>query len=198
MTSVPGSGVSYLDMAMARESSGACRIALNPTTWTAYLFSGSRDIAEYDNGAAVNQPSRKFIYSGGVPGSGLLASVTSGSTLTYFHSDHLGWRASTNASGQVVGQQGQYPYGESWYSQNGNEFMFTSYQYDTQSALYYAIASTMTAARAASVWPTRSAEIPRTRSRGTAILTSGTTPLTSQTPADRKDFGVGCLTYFDI
>ncbi|HYB61837.1 MAG TPA: RHS repeat-associated core domain-containing protein [Methylomirabilota bacterium] len=66
--------------------------------------------------------------------------MTSGSTLTYFHSDHLGWRASTNTSAQIVGQQGSYPYGENWYSQNGNAFMFTSYQYDTQSALYYAMA----------------------------------------------------------
>ncbi len=54
--------------------------------------------------------------------------------------DHLGWRVSTNASGQVVGQQGHYPYGESEYSQNGNEFVFTSYSRDMATGLDYAMA----------------------------------------------------------
>jgi len=71
-------------------------------------FSGSQDIAEYNNGAAPSSPSSEFIYSDSLPGSGLLASIVAGTT-TYFHSDHLGWRVSTNTGGQVVGQQGTFP-----------------------------------------------------------------------------------------
>src|SRR5579863_8502020 len=36
----------------------------SPTTRTAYFFSGSKVIAEYDNGAAVTSPSREYIYAG--------------------------------------------------------------------------------------------------------------------------------------
>ena len=140
LTSVPSAGVSYLYDGSGTRVERCLPNCTSPTSWTVYIYSGRRDIAEYNNGAAVGSPSQEFIYSAAVPGSGLLASVTSGSTLTYFHSDHLGWRVSTNTSGQIVGQQGSYPYGENWYSQNGNEFMFASYQYDTQSALYYAMA----------------------------------------------------------
>jgi hypothetical protein len=53
-----------------------------------FIFSGGNDFAEYDNGAAVASPSREFIYSTGISGSGLLASISAG-TITYFHSDHL-------------------------------------------------------------------------------------------------------------
>jgi len=120
----------------------------SPTSSTVYVYAGSHDVAEYDNGAAPTAPSREFIYSGGVPGAGLLAAISGGSspTTTYFHSDHLSWRISTDGTtgsstyGQVNGQQGHYPYGESWYSSNGNEFMFTSYQRDSESGLDYAMA----------------------------------------------------------
>jgi RHS repeat-associated protein len=104
-----------------------------------YLFSGSQDVAEYDNGAAPSSPSSEFIYSDSLPGSGLLAGIVAGTT-TYFHSDHLSWRVSTNTSGQVVGQQGTFPFGESWYSSSANEFVFTSYQRDVESGLDYAMA----------------------------------------------------------
>ncbi len=140
LTSAPSAGVSYLYDGSGTRVERCLPNCTSPTSWTVYIYSGGADIAEYNNGAAVGSPSQEFIYSAAAPGSGLLASVTGGSTLTYFHSDHLGWRVSTNTSGQIVGQQGSYPYGENWYSQNGNEFMFTSYQYDTQSALYYAMA----------------------------------------------------------
>jgi RHS repeat-associated protein len=59
---------------------------------------------------------------------------------TYFHSDHLSWRVSTNTAGQIVGQQATFPFGESWYSSSGNEFVFTSYQRDAESGLDYAMA----------------------------------------------------------
>lgn len=111
----------------------------SPTSSIVYLFSNSQDVAEYDNGAAPSSPSTEFIYSDSLPGPGLVASIVSGTT-TYFHSDHLSWRVSTNTSGQIVGQQGSFPFGESWYSSNGNEFVFTSYQRDSESGLDYAMA----------------------------------------------------------
>ena len=77
-----------------------------------------------------------------LPGSGLLASTTPGTppTTTYFHGDHLDWRISTDANGNLLGQQGNYPFGESWYSSNGNQYVFTSYQRDGESGLDYALA----------------------------------------------------------
>jgi RHS repeat-associated protein len=39
-----------------------------------------------------------------------------------------------------VRKQGHFPYGEAWYSQNGNEFVFTSYSRDTATGLDYAMA----------------------------------------------------------
>jgi len=47
---------------------------------TVYIFSGSKVIAEYDNGAAPGSPSREYIYSGGPEGSGLLAKIDSSGT----------------------------------------------------------------------------------------------------------------------
>ncbi|MGA2099327.1 MAG: RHS repeat-associated core domain-containing protein, partial [Candidatus Acidiferrum sp.] len=120
----------------------------SPTSSTVFIFAGSQDIAEYNNGAAPASPSSEFIYSDAVPGSGLLATITGGSspTTTYFHDDQLGWRISTDGTsgsptyGQVIGYQGHYPFGESWYSDNGNEFVLTSYQRDAESGLDYAMA----------------------------------------------------------
>lgn len=79
------------------------------------------------------------MYSDAIAGSGLLASISNGS-ITYFQSDHLDWRVATNASGQVTGSQGHFPFGESWYSSGGNEFAFTSYQRDSESGLDYGMA----------------------------------------------------------
>jgi len=35
---------------------------------TVYIFSGSKVIAEYDNGAAVGSPSREYVYGGSIEG----------------------------------------------------------------------------------------------------------------------------------
>jgi RHS repeat-associated protein len=72
---------------------------------------------------------REYIYSG----SALLASIE-GSTTTYHHQDHLSVRAcpersrrmNTNTSGSAVGQQGHYPFGQSWYaSSTTTKWQFT-------------------------------------------------------------------------
>ena len=115
-------------------------------TSTVFIWSGSRDIAEYDftppQQPNPGSPSREFVYADGLPGNGLVASITGGqaSTTLYFHDDHLDWRVSTDVNGNLAGQQGHWPFGESWYSTNGNEFVFTSYQRDGESGLDFALA----------------------------------------------------------
>jgi RHS repeat-associated protein len=105
-------------------------------TNTVYVFSGSKVIAEYDNGAAVASPSREYIYSGGQ-----LVATLSSTTTTYHHADHLSVRLSTDASGNKIGEQGHYPYGEAWYTSNQTtKFIFTTYQRDSESDNDYALA----------------------------------------------------------
>ena len=110
--------------------------ALQGSTTTAYIFSGGRDIAEYDNGAAVNSPSREYIYWGGQ----LIATIQGTSTI-YHHADHLSVRVTTDSNGNKIGEQGHYPYGEQWYAANTTtKFFFTSYERDSESGNDYAMA----------------------------------------------------------
>jgi RHS repeat-associated protein len=100
------------------------------STTTVYVFSGSKVIAEYANGSL----SKEYVYSG----SKLLATIANGVT-TYHHSDHLSVRLSTNSSGTKVGDQGHYPFGESWYATNTTtKWQFTSYERDAESGDDYA------------------------------------------------------------
>jgi RHS repeat-associated protein len=109
---------------------------------TVSIFSGSSVIAEYDNGAAPSAPSREYIYNpAGGATTGLLAMI-SGGTTTYFHQDDLSVRLTTDGNGNVVSQQGTFPFGESWYSNlgSGDNWVFTSYDRDSESGLDYALA----------------------------------------------------------
>lgn len=111
-------------------------------TTTVSIYSGSQVLAEYDNGAAVSSPSREYIFADGVAGPGFVAMITgstsgSGGTITYYHTDHLSIRLKTDANGNSITQLGHYPFGETWY--NG-EWVFTSYQHDSESGLDYALA----------------------------------------------------------
>jgi RHS repeat-associated protein len=104
-------------------------------TTTRYIFSGVKVIAEYVNGAAVGSPTREYIYSG----SALLATIE-GATTTYHHQDHLSVRVNTNTSGTVVAQQGNFPFGEAWYTTSTTtKWRFTSYERDAESGNDYAI-----------------------------------------------------------
>jgi len=106
----------------------------SPTTTTVYLFSGSKVIAEYDNGAAVTSPSREYIYSGAGP----LAKIEAGAT-TYYHSDHLSVRFTTDSNQNYVAHQGQFPFGEMWYDDLASiKTKFTTYERDSESGNDYA------------------------------------------------------------
>jgi RHS repeat-associated protein len=101
---------------------------------TVYIFSGSKVIAEYDNGAAVGSPSREYIYSGAT----LLAKIDSTGT-KYYHQDHLSNRVVTDSSGNTLEQLGHYPFGESWYNASNDKLLFTSYERDAESGNDYAM-----------------------------------------------------------
>ncbi len=73
----------------------------SPTTSIVYIFTGSKVIAEYDNGAAVGSPSREYVYSGTT----LLAKIDPSGT-KYYHQDHLSNRLVTDSSGNAYAQLG--------------------------------------------------------------------------------------------
>jgi RHS repeat-associated protein len=105
------------------------------STTTVYIFTGSKVIAEYVNGAAPASPTKEYFYAGGR----LLATIA-GTTTTYHHPDHLSARVTTDSSGSKIGEQGHYPYGESWYAANTTtKWQFTSYERDPESGNDYAM-----------------------------------------------------------
>jgi RHS repeat-associated protein len=105
------------------------------STTTVYIFSGSKVVAEYDNGALPASPSREYIYSG----SSLLAKIA-GSTTNYYHQDLLSNRLVTDSNGSTLAQLGHYPFGESWYNASSDKLLFTSYERDSESGNDYAMA----------------------------------------------------------
>ncbi|MCI0720192.1 MAG: hypothetical protein L0338_14665 [Acidobacteria bacterium] len=105
------------------------------STTTRYIYSGSKVIAEYVNASPPAAPAREYIYAGGQ----LIATIA-GSTTTYHHPDHLSVRVNTDSAGNKVGEQGHYPYGETWYMQNTTtKWQFTTYERDAESTLDYAV-----------------------------------------------------------
>jgi RHS repeat-associated protein len=115
---------------------GAQRVKkVSGSTTTVYVFSGSKVIAEYVNGAAVGSPTREYVYAGG----NLLATYE-GATLKYHQQDHLSVRLTTDASGNILAGQGHYPFGEQWYAGAGStKWQFTSYERDAESGLDQAV-----------------------------------------------------------
>lgn len=107
------------------------------STTTVYIFSGSKVIAEYDNGTASSTPSREYVYGG----SALLAKIDSSGT-KYYHQDHLSNRLVTSSTGATVAQVGHFPFGESWYNATNDKLVFTSYERDAESGNDYAQART--------------------------------------------------------
>jgi RHS repeat-associated protein len=101
------------------------------STTTVYVYVGNRALAEYANGSL----SKEYTYLN----NRLLASYVNG-TLYYHHFDLLSTRITTDTSGNNVGGQGHYPYGEDWYETGTTTTRhFTTYERDSESANDYAI-----------------------------------------------------------
>jgi RHS repeat-associated protein len=103
------------------------------STTTVYVFSNSKVIAEYDNGALPSAPTREYIYAGAK----LLTKIDTTGT-KYYHQDHLSNRLVTDSSGNTVTQMGHFPFGESWYNATKDKLTFTSYERDAESGNDYA------------------------------------------------------------
>jgi RHS repeat-associated protein len=99
-------------------------------TTTVYIFSGTKVIAEYVNGGL----SREYIYAGTQ-----LIATEEGGTRKYHHADHLSARVTTDTSGNIVSQQGHYPFGEAWYDSGSLPQKFTSYNRDSETLNDYAV-----------------------------------------------------------
>jgi len=96
---------------------------------TIYVFFGGKDVAEYALGSAPSLPSAEYIYNAGR----LVATIT-GASPVFAHLDQLSIRLQSDSNGDVTGQQGHYPFGESWYAQNATtKWEFTSYERDSES-----------------------------------------------------------------
>lgn len=101
-------------------------------TTTVYVFSGTKVIAEYVNGAAVTSPTREYVDSGRV------FAVHQSGTVKYHLRDHLSIRVTVDSNGAITSRHGHHPYGEVWYGQ-GPRWKFTSYERDDESGLDYAV-----------------------------------------------------------
>ena len=105
------------------------RQAVQPSspTITVYIYSGSKVIAEYTVTSGTPTLAREYLYAGG------LKLATIDTATTYHLRDHLSVRVNTNTSGAIVGEQGHYPFGDSWYlNSTTTKEMFTSYERDPE------------------------------------------------------------------
>jgi RHS repeat-associated protein len=127
--------VNYLTAAYTYDGNGLRVTKVAGSTTTVYVFSGSKVIAEYDNGAAPSSPSREYVYGGPA----LLAKIDSSGT-KYYHQDHLSNRLITDSSGNIYAQMGHFPFGENWYNATNDKLLFTTYERDSESGNDYAMA----------------------------------------------------------
>ena len=83
----------------------------------------------------MNSPTPEYLYAGNQ-----MVAKIEGGTSTYHHADHLSARFTTDASGGSVSEQGQYPFGENWYTTGtATKWKFTSYERSSGSRNDYLI-----------------------------------------------------------
>jgi len=97
-----------------------------------YVWEGGHVLAEYDRATGVYTD---YVWAG----SRMVASVR-GAATTFHHQDRLSTRLSTDASGNVIGTQSHFPFGEdAGTSGTVEKHRFTSYERDTESGTDYAV-----------------------------------------------------------
>jgi RHS repeat-associated protein len=127
--------VAYLNDGNGRRVEKCLISCSSSSSRTIYIFSGSKVIAEYAGGASASSPSEEYLYAGGQ----LISTVDS--SMRYHHQDHLSVRLTTDTSGNLLGQQGHFPFGESWYlTSTTTKWEFTTYERDVESGNDYAMA----------------------------------------------------------
>jgi RHS repeat-associated protein len=96
---------------------------------TFYIFDGLHETAEYASGSPPTSPAMEYIYFGD-----RAVAQVQGTAVSYHHRDSLSTRYLTDSSGNVLGQQGHLPFGETWYSTGtATNRKFTSYERDSES-----------------------------------------------------------------
>jgi RHS repeat-associated protein len=105
-------------------------VEANGGQWWQFTVGG--DSTQPGSGTAI--VTREYIYLGPL----LLASVESGSTMTYYHTDALGSvRAVTSATGSTVSRLDYFPFGESSASLGGDPRKFIGGERDAETAFDY-------------------------------------------------------------
>jgi RHS repeat-associated protein len=113
---------------------------------TVFVSDGLQEIAEYDNAAAVNAPTREYVFGSYIDEP--LMMLTAGARY-YYHSDRLySVQALTNAAGQIVERYRYDAYGNTTIlapngttvrasSIVGNAYMWQGSRLDAETGLYY-------------------------------------------------------------
>lgn len=89
------------------------------------ITDGNRRIAEYSNGVLANE----YVYMGNQQIAFYLSGVP-----YYEISDHQSIRVLLNSAGGIAQQQGNYPFGESWYLSSLTNRHFVNYDRDSESS----------------------------------------------------------------
>ncbi|MGC1686542.1 MAG: RHS repeat-associated core domain-containing protein, partial [Candidatus Acidiferrales bacterium] len=112
-------------------ASGQRAVKTYSGTTTTYVFSRNQAVSEYANGSL----NKEYVYLHRE----LLAEYDGG-TLYYHISDHNSVRVTLDSNGNLVGQQGHFPFGEDWYETNVTTTRhYTTYERDAESANDYAM-----------------------------------------------------------
>jgi RHS repeat-associated protein len=97
---------------------------------TRYVFSGLKALAEYTNGALT----REYIYHGD-----RFLGEWASQTVHMLYGDQISPRLSADSIGTQKGEQGHFPFGETWYESGYvTKWKFTYHERDAESGLDYA------------------------------------------------------------
>jgi RHS repeat-associated protein len=106
---------------------------------THYIWDENRVVAEHN--AANGSQIVDYVYlDSRFVGEGTGNSLAANSSFTFFLSDRLSTRLSTDRNGNVIGRQAHLPFGEDWGESGAQEkHHFTTYERDNENGLDYAV-----------------------------------------------------------